>query len=122
MKGARLNVFLFSENKLQFKMATQIRVLTLNDNEHQDSTLYRIEKNWKIQFVLGPSLLGRNVSLYCNYPQREGKLLEFTRDRYFVLPWCKREGCENSDDTALFTEINVQTAGSFHYFFVYDNR
>lgn len=104
------------------KIISQVRVLTLNDNEHQDSTLYRIEKNWTLQFRLGPSLLGRKVSLYCNYPEtKDGKILEFNRDRYFLLSWVQDEGCQHSDDTALYTQITVKIAGSFHYYFIYEN-
>jgi hypothetical protein len=103
-----------------FKMSSgiQIRVLTLNDGEHQDSTLYRIEKNWVLQFRLGPSLLGRKVSLYCNYPEK-GK--EFNRHSYNLLKWRQDEGCHYADDTALLTEITPIVSGSFHYFFTYDN-
>jgi hypothetical protein len=103
-----------------FKMSSgiQIRVLTLNDGEHQDSTLYRIEKNWVLQFRLGPSLLGRKVSLYCNYPEK-GK--EFNRHSYNLLKWRQDEGCHYADDTALLTDITPIVSGSFHYFFTYDN-
>ncbi|KAK4875160.1 hypothetical protein RN001_011582 [Aquatica leii] len=106
----------------KMKEVTHVRVLTLNDGEHTSSTLYRIEKNWILQFRLGPSLFGRKVSLYCNYPEnKDGKLGEFNRNRYFLLPFKQDEGCSNADDTALYTEINVKMAGSFHYYFVYEN-
>ena len=102
-----------------FKMSsgTQIRVFTLNDKEHQDSTLYRLEKNWILQFRLGPSLLGRKVSLYCNYPKENE---EFKRNSYNLLKWSQDEGCKYSDDTALLTEITVKISGSFHYYFTYE--
>ncbi|KAB0795230.1 hypothetical protein PPYR_12069 [Photinus pyralis] len=101
---------------------TQVRVLTLNDGEHTNSTLYRMEKGWILQFRLGPSLFGRKVSLYCNYPiAKDGKSSEFNRNRYFILPFRQDEGCNSADDTALFAEISVQLAGSFHYYFVYEN-
>ncbi|CAH0555446.1 unnamed protein product [Brassicogethes aeneus] len=92
----------------------QVRVLTLNDNEHQISTIYRIEHDWIIQFRLGPSLLGRKVSLKCNYPVEKK---EFKREVYQQLPWLKEH--ENSDDTALYAQITAQIAGSFHFYFVY---
>lgn len=96
----------------------QIRVLTLNDNEHLDSALYKLEKNWTIQFRLGPSLLGRKISLYFNYPEDD---VNFERKRYQLLKWNLDEGCEYSDDTALFTEVILKLSGSFHYYFTYDN-
>lgn len=111
-----------SSNTLEkpFKMSsgTQIRVLTLNDKEHQDSTLYRLQKNWILQFRLGPSLLGRKVLLYCNYPKENE---EFKRHSYNLLKWQQDEGCEHSDDTALLTELTLELSGSFHYYFVYDD-
>ncbi|RZC42945.1 glycogen debranching enzyme, partial [Asbolus verrucosus] len=103
-----------------FKMSSgiQVRVLTLNDKEHQDSVLYRIEKNWILQFRLGPSLLGRKVSLYCNYPKKNQ---EYDRNLYHLLEWSQDEGCNYSDDTALLTEITPKISGSFHYYFTYEN-
>nr|XP_015838644.1 PREDICTED: glycogen debranching enzyme [Tribolium castaneum] len=111
---------LLSEEISPFKMSsgTQVRVLTLNDKEHQDSTLYRLQKNWILQFRLGPSLLGRKVSLYCNYPQTG----DFKRHSYALLKWQQDEGCQHSDDTALLTELTLEKSGSFHYFFTYDDQ
>ncbi|XP_057653349.1 glycogen debranching enzyme isoform X2 [Diorhabda carinulata] len=104
-----------------FETMQQIRVLTLNDCEHRESTLYRLEKNWIIQFRIGPSLFGRKVFLYCNYPSKtNGSLNEFNRNKYQILEWVTKEGSENADDTALFTEIKVEIAGSFHYYFAYE--
>nr|AIA93796.1 CAZy families GH13 protein [uncultured bacterium] len=97
----------------------QIRVLTLNDKEHQESTIYRIEKNFILQFRLGPSLLGRKIKLYCNYPQGSA---DFNRGTYQLLEWVQDEGCKNADDTALYTSIEANISGSFHYYFIYENE
>lgn len=100
---------------------SQIRVLTLNNQEHQECTLYRIEKNWAIQFRLGPSLFGRKVYLYCNYPvENKGTLAEFNRNQYQLLNWVLDEGCKNADDTAVYTTITAKLAGSFHYYFTFE--
>ncbi|XP_049823584.1 glycogen debranching enzyme isoform X4 [Aethina tumida] len=99
----------------------QVRVLTLNDKEHQISTLYRVELGWIVQFRLGPSLLGRRVSLHCNFPKKiNGKLEPFERKEYQELKWCQDEGCKNSDDTALYAQISAELAGGFHYYFTYE--
>lgn len=101
------------------EMVSQIRILTLNDKEHQECTIYRIEKKVILQFRLGPTLLGRKIRLYCNYPvEINGILTEFERSTYQELSWCQDEGCKHSDDTASFAEIIPTLAGSFHYYFV----
>lgn len=96
----------------------EVRVLTLNANEHQDTTLYRLKINWIIQFRLGPSLFGRKINLYCNYPQDAN----FNRTKYQLIKWTQEEGCKHSDDTASFAEITVKIPGSFHYYYTYDNE
>ncbi|XP_050499688.1 glycogen debranching enzyme isoform X2 [Diabrotica virgifera virgifera] len=108
-------------NNIMSEKAQQVRVLTLNDHEHQECTLYRIEKNWVIQFRVGPSLFGRKVYLYCNYPSKtNNQLNEFRRNKYQQLQWCADEGCENADDTGFYSQIKAELAGSFHYFFTYE--
>lgn len=110
------------KEKINMRIDTQVRVLTLNHNEHQDSVLYRIEKNWILQFRLGPSLFGRKVSLFCNYPVEPSAKLDFVRNCYYQLPWCNDEGCENSDDTASYAQVFAELSGSFHYYFTYDDK
>ncbi|XP_069703236.1 glycogen debranching enzyme isoform X2 [Periplaneta americana] len=96
----------------------QIRVLTLNDGEHQDSTLYRLQKGWRLQFRLGPSLFGRKVTVYCNHP--EGVEEEYIRNQYRPLQWESDEDTQAGDDTSNFAEVSIRRAGSFHYYFIYD--
>lgn len=102
----------------EIKMNTQTRVITLTKNEHLDSTLQKVQKNWIIQFRLGPSLLGHEVILYCNYPKDD---LNFDRNKYQLLTWSQDTGCKNSDDTSYATNIDVKLSGSFHYYFTYEN-
>ncbi|GJQ87827.1 hypothetical protein Trydic_g18672 [Trypoxylus dichotomus] len=109
----------FKQDKM--RTDTNVRVLTLNHNEHQDSVLYRIEKNWILQFRLGPSLFGRKATLFCNYPVDPAVNLDFVRNCYYQLQWCTDEGCENSDDTASYAQIFAELSGSFHYYFTYDD-
>ncbi|CAG9856411.1 unnamed protein product [Phyllotreta striolata] len=110
-----------SASETSFDTMQQVRVLTLNNHEHQECTLYRIEKNWVVQFRIGPSLFGRRVFLYCNYPAKaSNKLNQFQRNKYQQLEWISEEGCKNADDTALYAEIEAEIAGSFHYYFTFE--
>ncbi|CAH1981135.1 unnamed protein product [Acanthoscelides obtectus] len=95
----------------------QTRVLTLNDKEHLECTLYRLEKGWNIEFRVGPSLFGRKVYLFCNYPLPGA---EFDRNVYRQLPWQWDEGCKDADDSAAFADLELKIAGSFHYYYTYD--
>ncbi|XP_065332419.1 glycogen debranching enzyme isoform X2 [Cloeon dipterum] len=97
----------------------QVRVLTLNYGEHLDSTLFRLKKGWTLQFRLGPSLLGKDVKIFCNHPETpEGEI--FDRRRYRGLAW-RRDGGP-ADDTSFYTEINIVRAGSFHFYFTCDEN
>ncbi|XP_024943750.1 glycogen debranching enzyme [Cephus cinctus] len=82
--------------------ADQVRVLTLNNGEHQDGTLYRVKKGFQIQFRLGPSLLGRTVDIFTNHPPN-GQTFE--RHTYYQLQWTNESA-----------NLQLAAAGSFHYY------
>ncbi|KAK8737367.1 hypothetical protein OTU49_004452 [Cherax quadricarinatus] len=96
----------------------QVRVLTLNHGDHLDSTLFRLQKGWVLQLRPGPSLLGRAVNVFTNHPEDidEG----FSRTHYRRLQW-KSDSCNKGDDTALYVEVVILMAGSFHYYFTYED-
>lgn len=81
----------------------QIRVLTLNNGEHQDGTLYRLRKGWQVEFRLGPSLLGKKITISINHPLVKNQ--QFERASYYQLPW------DNNAAT-----LTLALAGSFHYY------
>ncbi|XP_037299279.1 glycogen debranching enzyme-like isoform X2 [Manduca sexta] len=110
------------------------RVVTLEHGEHMDSTLYRFEKGCYLQFCPGPSLLGRKVFLYTNYvisDNDQDEQAEFIRNQYYGLEWrgvgADGEPAESLGagplltDTDVCCELRLSRAGSFHYYFVYDN-
>ncbi|XP_019762193.2 glycogen debranching enzyme isoform X4 [Dendroctonus ponderosae] len=100
-----------------------VNILILNDKANLDSELHRIQKNVKLEFRLGPSLLGRNIKLYCNYPKStNGIVEEFSRDCYTLIRWSRNEGCKNADGSSTFAQITPTIAGSFHYYFVEDDE
>ena len=94
---------------------TEVRVLKLHDNDHQDTTLYRLTKGFVLQLRLGPSLFGRIVSVYCNHPASADQ--EFCRDKYRLLPW--QSDSKIMDDTSIFVQIPIICAGSFRYYFTH---
>ncbi|CAG0880925.1 unnamed protein product [Darwinula stevensoni] len=98
---------------------TPTRVLFLNDHEHQASTVYRLQKGWILQFRLGPSVFGKKVDLYTNYPSHTED--KFERCKYRQVPW-NVSSTNPDDDTAVQANINIFMAGSFHYYFTYDRE
>nr|XP_018912835.1 PREDICTED: glycogen debranching enzyme [Bemisia tabaci] len=105
-----------SKGRPQKMVTTSIRVLTLNDGEHKDSTLYRLEKDWILEFRLGPSLFGRKVKIFVNFPEKGH---EYHRSEYNSLSW---SNCSSHDDCAKFCQIRLHTSGSFHYYFTYNDE
>ncbi|XP_053603151.1 glycogen debranching enzyme isoform X2 [Plodia interpunctella] len=114
------------------------RVITLEHAAHNDSTLYRFEKGCYLQFCPGPSLFGRKVFLYTNYVMSDNQednnseQAEFVRNQYYGLEWRRAAAGADAgaaslgagvlvDDTDLYCELKLARAGSFHYYFVYDN-
>ena len=86
-----------------------VRILTLELNQNGTSVVYKLQKDWILQFRLGPSLLGESVSLHTNYPLKDGV---FDRNHYNGIPWQK----VSTDDTSIYANIEVKISGSFHFY------
>ncbi|XP_028328469.1 glycogen debranching enzyme isoform X1 [Gouania willdenowi] len=93
----------------------QIRVLMLNHKENLERMLYRLEQGFELQFHLGPSLQGSRVQVQTNYPEK-GK--SFVRSHFRSLSWVYPTGRE--EDSDKFCSLDLQTAGSYEFYFGYD--
>ncbi|KAM9325243.1 glycogen debranching enzyme [Gastrophryne carolinensis] len=94
------------------ELTKQIRVLMLNDMEKLEKTIFRLEQGFELQFRLGPTLQGRNVTVYTNYPPPGGT---YDRQTYHPLQWHNPAGRE--EDSDKFCKLDLQIAGSFQYRF-----
>ncbi|XP_028666965.1 glycogen debranching enzyme isoform X1 [Erpetoichthys calabaricus] len=95
----------------------QIRVLMLNDMEKLERALFRLEQGFELQFRLGPTLQGKAVKVYTNYPAPGDK---FERHNFRALDWFNPTGRE--DDSDKFCKLDLQIAGSFEYYFGYGDK
>lgn len=110
-------------------MTKSVEVLSieLNHDVHADQLLYRLKRGTVLRLVPGPSLLGRHVALYCNYPvtgeyqigiwlHSDVELTdfvlfsflekaEFIRNQYLHLNWFNRDGKKLTDGLHPYTEI-----------------
>ncbi|XP_071799399.1 glycogen debranching enzyme-like [Asterias amurensis] len=97
----------------------QIRLQTLNDKDHKDTTLYRLKKGWKLQFVLGPSLQSKQVHVFTNHPPGHSPVVRpFNRGEFYELQWlaASNSRCDTSDQ---YCEVRLHLAGSFQYYFTH---
>lgn len=71
-----------------------------------------VYSGFELQFRLGPSLQGRKVMVYTNYPIDNQP---FERDKFRVLAWNYPTGRE--DDSDKFCSLDLKIAGSYQYYF-----
>lgn len=104
----------------------QVRVLTLSYGQDGSSTLYRLSQGWTLRFELGPSLMGKKVTLWTTYPVSETDggnpaSPSFNRPSHHQVPW-QRASPNLEDDTALYAGIPLSTSGAFHFCIKEDGR
>ena len=90
----------------------QIRILTLELDKDGSSVVYKLQKDWILQFRLGTSLLGQNVALHTNYPLKSGV---FERSNYDLVQW-QSDSNNQADDTSIHANIQVEISGSFRFY------
>jgi Glycogen debranching enzyme, glucanotransferase domain/N-terminal domain from the human glycogen debranching enzyme len=88
-----------------------VRWVTLNYGSCVDCCLFRLQKAWKLRFVIGATLSGMTVRLFTNHPIESG-----ARRMYREL-----ECTEQPSSPGLqFADVEMVSAGSFSYFFTVD--
>uniref|UniRef100_A0A8C3XST5 Glycogen debranching enzyme n=1 Tax=Chelydra serpentina TaxID=8475 RepID=A0A8C3XST5_CHESE len=97
--------------------SNQTRVLLLNAMEKREKTLFRLEQGFELQFRLGPTLQGKHVTVYTNYPA-SGEL--FNRRKFRALSWHNPTGRE--DDSDKYCKLDLHISGSYQYYFNHENE
>lgn len=57
-----------SSDQVMTKSSNDVLSIALHHGVNAEGQLYRLKRGTKLRLVPGPSLLGRYVALYCNYP------------------------------------------------------
>ncbi|XP_075567796.1 glycogen debranching enzyme isoform X5 [Pelecanus crispus] len=95
----------------------ETRLLHLSEMEKLDKTLFRLEQGFELQFRLGPTLQGKAVTVYTNYPA-PGEV--FDRHKFRTLSWHNPTGKE--DDSDKYCKLDLQISGSYQYYFCLGNE
>lgn len=74
-----------------------------------------------MEFRLGPSLFGYDINVYTNIPE-EGR--DFERKTYNRLEWIREWSSDDvaNDDSSLSCLLQMNTSGSFHYYYEYKGQ
>ena len=59
---------------------SQVRVQTLERNNFNQGSLYRLKKNWKLKLKLSTNLISENIRVFCNLPPNNE---EFDRSKFY---------------------------------------
>ncbi|KAJ7408776.1 hypothetical protein WISP_118700 [Willisornis vidua] len=95
----------------------ETRLLHLGEMEKLDKTLFRLEQGFELQFRLGPTLQGKPVTVFTNYPA-SGEV--FDRHKFRALSWHNPAGKE--DDSDKYCKLDLQISGSYQYYFSLGNE
>ncbi|KAM9839423.1 glycogen debranching enzyme-like [Aulostomus maculatus] len=80
--------------------------------ERLERALFCLEQGFELQFRLGPTLQGREVQVYTNYPTNDH---QFDREKFHSLDWVYPNG--RKDDCDKYCRLDLKVAGSYQYYF-----
>jgi N-terminal domain from the human glycogen debranching enzyme len=111
-------------------------IISLEYGVHRESDLFRLQRGSVLKIQPGLSLLGKRISVFCNYPAKGNTRLyylyivipilfrklgkEFERNKYQKLQWIgdignnKYKFIDNVESNCV---INAEQAGNFHLYF-----
>ncbi|CAN9506545.1 unnamed protein product [Ophioblennius macclurei] len=77
-----------------------------------EGALFCLEQGFELQFRLGPTLQGREVRVYTNYPANGD---QFDGLQFHLLDWVYPNG--QKDDCDKYCRLDLTVAGSYQYYF-----
>ncbi|XP_034028557.1 glycogen debranching enzyme-like [Thalassophryne amazonica] len=80
--------------------------------DRPEPTLFRLEQGFELQFRLGPTLQGKVVQIYTNYPIKGHR---FDCLSFHLLEWMYPSG--RKDDCDKYCSLDLIVAGSYQYYF-----
>ncbi|CAF1491020.1 unnamed protein product, partial [Didymodactylos carnosus] len=92
----------------------QVRVLTLNENDHLSNVLYRLKRGWIVQIVLSSHIVSQKVKVFTNSPK--GYSNPFQRNSFRELKWVYPSTIKY-DDSNRYCSIECVKPGTFQYYF-----
>uniref|UniRef100_A0A3B4Y131 Glycogen debranching enzyme n=1 Tax=Seriola lalandi dorsalis TaxID=1841481 RepID=A0A3B4Y131_SERLL len=95
-----------------WRAADRTEAAAVTDMETLEPALFRLEQGFELQFRLGPSLQGKSVQVYTNYPPKDQ---EFDRLQFRPLDWVYPNSQE--DDCDKYCRLDLRVAGSYQYYF-----
>ncbi|KAG7524665.1 glycogen debranching enzyme-like isoform X2 [Solea senegalensis] len=84
---------------------------------NMEQALFRLQQGFELQFRLGPTLQGKQVQVYTNYPT-EGH--GYDRLRFHPLDWVYPNRQE--DDCDKYCRLDLTVAGTYQYYFCCGNK
>jgi glycogen debranching enzyme len=102
-------------------MENTILYHVLEETSLTNGKLYRIKKGAKLRLTCHPTLLDKNIKVFCNLPKNLKDNLnefKFKRDKFYEYSWIKNNENQNNDDFDKYIEIEFLIAGSFQYYFL----
>uniref|UniRef100_UPI00398F3654 glycogen debranching enzyme-like n=1 Tax=Pristiophorus japonicus TaxID=55135 RepID=UPI00398F3654 len=91
----------------------QVRILHLNAWDKLEKTVFRLKQGYELHFCLGPTLQGKDIFVYTNYPVAAES---FDRHHFQLLEWQNAFGRDDSDK---YCTITLQMSGSFQFYFIH---
>lgn len=86
------------------KSAEETLSISINHGVNADSSLFRLRRGTNLRIIPGPSLLGRHVALYCNYPitgEKATNQMQYTKVTKIITHYTQIQRTLSANNTSI---------------------